>query len=94
MFSADVASRMTHTEPVASDGVSNRSAKFLEHAANMSLWALKIVPERGKKKTKEFKIYCAICELFFSHAFVVFFRGPFASATEQKNIKTHFCRWP
>jgi len=45
MFSADVASRMTHTEPVANDGVSNKSAKFFEHAASMSLWALNIVPK-------------------------------------------------
>lgn len=47
MFSADVASRITHTEPVANDGVSNKSAKFFEHAANISLWALKIVPSQN-----------------------------------------------
>lgn len=50
IFSADVASRITQTEPVANDGVSNKSAKFFEHAANMSLWALKIVPEIKEEK--------------------------------------------
>jgi hypothetical protein len=55
IFSADVASRITHTEPVASDGVSNKSAKFFEHAANMSLWALKIVPG-NKKQPSEVQI--------------------------------------
>lgn len=46
IFSADVASNITHTDPCIAGAVSNKSAKFLEHAANMSLWALKIVPEK------------------------------------------------
>lgn len=57
IFSADVASRMTQTEPFANDGVSNKSAKFFEHAANISLWALKICPIGEKKKKKNY-YYC------------------------------------
>lgn len=60
IFSADVASRITHTEPVASDGVSNKSAKFFEHAASISLWALKICPGRIRSefKNKTRQTYC------------------------------------
>lgn len=43
MFSDEVASKMTTTEPFVG-AVSNNSAKFFEHAAKMSLCALKTVP--------------------------------------------------
>lgn len=93
MFSADVASRITHTEPVASDGVSNRSAKFLEHAANMSLWALKIVPAKINSEKHILFLFCAIKKLFFSLASREFYI--FSSRHKQNNKKkTHFCQWP
>lgn len=47
IFSADVASNMTTIEPVVGAD-SNRSAKFLEHAANISLWARKTLPVKLK----------------------------------------------
>lgn len=91
MFSADVASRITHTEPVASDGVSNRSAKFLEHAANMSLWALKIVPAKINSEKHILFLFCAIKNFFFACISRILF---FSSRHKQNNKKTHFCQWP
>jgi hypothetical protein len=49
MLSAEVASSMTQMEPFAG-AVSNKSAKFFEHAASISLWALKICPETERDK--------------------------------------------
>lgn len=49
IFSAEVASNITtHDELGGAD--SNRSAKFFEHAAKISLCALKTVPRIRKKK--------------------------------------------
>lgn len=48
MFSEEVASRITTTDPFVG-AVSNSSAKFFEHAANISLWALNTVPEMIEK---------------------------------------------
>lgn len=49
MLSADVASSITQIWPVPTGARSNRSAKFFEHAARMTLWALKTVPVDREK---------------------------------------------
>lgn len=47
IFSADVASNMT-THELLGGAVSNKSAKFFEHAARISLCALNTVPKEIK----------------------------------------------
>lgn len=50
IFSDEVASNMTTQCPFVGD-VSNRSENFFEHAANISLWALKTLPGSYKCKS-------------------------------------------